>query len=318
MSVKDDRKLMIRIARMYYEQNMTQNQIAEELGIYRTTISRLLKNARTEGIVTIKINYDLDHDFTAEEQLKKRFGLSEAIVVPVERDQAQTVKLMAVGQACARFLNRAIKDGDIIGFSWGSSLAETVDALEPAAQKNAICVPLVGGSSGLLESRYHSNTICYQAALKLEAKSLMIDFPSIVEKREMRDDILNSRHFQEISALWSRMTIAVFGIGSIKMSGQSTWRAFYKDETVRELGDRKAVGDICSRFFDQNGEPVSTSFSDRTITIQLEVLKKTRFAIGVAESLKKVSGIIGALRGRYLNVLITTDETAEQILKRTE
>lgn len=315
---KDDRKLMIKIAQMYYEQNMTQSQIAEELDIYRTTISRLLKNAREDGIVTIKINYDSDHDFTMEEKLKKRFGLKEAIVVPVEKKQTQGMKLTAVGQACARLLQQSIRDGDIIGFSWGSSLAKMVDTLDPEAKKDVICVPLVGGSSGRLESRFHSNTICYQAALKLGAKSLMFDFPAIVEKNETRDDISRSRHFKEIAVLWDRLTVAVFGIGSMKLAEQSNWHAFYGDQTVKELGDRKAVGDICSRFFDRAGNQVYTSLSDRTVTIDLNALKKARVAIGVAESLKKVSAIIGALRGGYMNVLVTTTETAEQILKRTD
>ncbi|WP_188802146.1 sugar-binding transcriptional regulator [Sporolactobacillus putidus] len=319
MEKKTDRMLLIRIAQMYYEQNMTQSQIAKELGIYRTTISRLLKKVKEDGIVRITINYGIAGDnIAAEQTLKKRFRLKEAIVVSVDRNQSGAVKLQAIGQACARLLAKIIKDGDVIGFSWGSSLAETVDALETSRRKGVVCVPLVGGSSGKLESRFHSNTICYQAALKLGAQSLMIDLPTIVEKKETRDDILRSSHFREIASMWEHLSVAVFGIGSMNITGRSTWHAFYGEETVKELGDRKAAGDICSRFFDEKGVPVQTSLSERTITIQLEKLKRARYAIGVAESLEKVPGIAGALRGGYINALVTTEETAAGIIKLTE
>jgi DNA-binding transcriptional regulator LsrR (DeoR family) len=318
MDKNEEKQLLIKVAQMYYEKDMTQSQISKELGIYRTTISRMLKRVREEGIVKITINYGAGDNLTIAQTLKDRFRLKEVFVLPVEPEQPRQVKLRAIGQACARLLSRVVQDGDVIGFSWGSSLAATVEELEPSAKQNVWCVPMVGGPSGKLESKYHVNTICYQAALKFNAKSFMIDAPAITEKKATRDDILDSRFFQEIAEMWDRITVAVFGIGSREISGESNWRAFYGDAAIEELESGKVVGDICSRFFDRDGVPVRIGISDRTITIHLDQLKRARYSIGVAESLEKVSGIIGALKGGYMNVLVTTEETAQSILAQTE
>lgn len=314
MDKNAEKKLLIKIAQMYYEQDMTQSQISKELNIYRTTISRMLKKVREEGIVKIAINYDILESFTVEEQLKQRFGLLDAIVVPVEEMQPEYVKLKAIGQACARKLGRIVKDEDVIGFSWGSSLASVVDELDMIDKNDVVCVPLVGGPSGKLESKYHVNTICYNAALKFSAESLMIDAPAIVEKKSTRDDIIESQYFQEIFDLWNRISIAVFGIGSPEIKGRSTWQAFYGNAVIEELERGKVVGDICSRFYDESGTHIPTSITDRIITIDLEQLKRARYRIGVAESIEKVQGIIGALKGGYMNILVTTEETAKRIL----
>lgn len=318
MDKNEEKKLLIKIAQMYYEKDMTQNQISKELGIYRTTISRMLKRVRDEGIVKITINYDTFDNFTIEQKLKERFGLKEAIVVPVEQEQPEHVKLRAIGLACSKLLNRVVKNEDVIGFSWGSTLAAVVEELEPSKKENVMCVPMVGGPSGKLESKYHVNTICYNAALKFHATSLMIDVPAIMEKKETRDDILDSHYFKGIADKWNRITVAVFGIGSLEITGKTTWHAFYGDAAMDELESSKVAGDICSSFFDKDGVLVHTGISDRTITIDLAKLKRTRYSIGVAESLEKVSGMIGALRGGYMNVLVTTEETAECILEQTE
>ncbi|WP_449599247.1 sugar-binding transcriptional regulator [Paenibacillus sp. Marseille-Q9583] len=315
MDRKEDRKLLIKIAQMYYEQNLTQSEISNELGIYRTTISRMLKRVREEGIVTITINYDIGDHCTLEQELKERFGLKEAIVVEVDTAQSGVNKRKAIGRACAKWLEKVVQPKDMIGFSWGSSLAAVVDNLTLAQRPFVTCIPTVGGPSGKMESGYHVNNICYQAALKWGARSLMIDVPAITEQKETRDQLMRSQYYQTIAKAWDQLDIAVFGIGSPEIKGEEAWRGFYGDAVIDELEDGKVAGDICSRFYDGNGLPVRTAISDRTLTIELEQIKRARYAIGVAESLEKVSGILGALNGGYMNVLVTTEETAQKILE---
>lgn len=315
MDRKEDRKLLIKIAQMYYEQNLTQSEISNELGIYRTTISRMLKRVREEGIVKITINYDIGAHCTLEQELKERFGLKEAIVVEVDPAQSGVIKRKAIGQACARWLEQVVQPKDTIGFSWGSSLAAVVDNLTLGQRPFVTCVPTVGGPSGKMESGYHVNNICYQAALKWGARSLMIDVPAITEQKETRDQLMRSQYYQTIAKAWDRLDIAIFGIGSPEIKGEEAWRGFYGDAVIDELEDGKVAGDICSRFYDGNGLPVRTAISDRTLTIELEQIRRARYAIGVAESLEKVSGILGALNGGYMNVLVTTEETAQKILE---
>lgn len=316
MNSREERKLLIKIAEMYYEQDMTQSEISNVLGIYRTTISRMLKRVRQEGIVKITINYGAGAQDTLERQLRERFGLKEAHVVEADPAQPGHLKLRAVGQACAAWLEQAVQPKDVIGFSWGSSLAAVVDALTTASHPFATCIPIVGGPSGKLESRCHVNNICYQAAMKWNARSLMIDAPAITEQKETLDQLLKSPYLRTITDMWDRLDIALFGIGSMEIKGREAWQGFYGDSVIAELEHGQVAGDICSRFFDQSGVPVHTDITGRTLTVQLEQIKRARYSIGVAESLEKVPGILGALNGGYMNILFTTEETARMILQQ--
>lgn len=312
---EDEARLLLKVAHMYYEKDMNQSEISKELGIYRTTISRMLKKIREEGIVKVSIDYSIGPTFEIEQQLISKFGLKEAIVVPIEEKQTKMAKLQAIGQTAARYIDQIIEKDDVVGFSWGSTLASVVDALEVTEEQNAMFVPLVGGPTGKLESQFHVNTIVYKAAQKYMGKSLLIDLPAIIQNEEAYKYFVQSPYFQQISEFWNHLTIAVVGIGSMAITGNPIWSGFYGDEAIQELERGKVVGDICSQFYDQQGRQVKTSITDRTIAINLDLIKKARYSIGVAESLEKVPGIIGALNGHYLDVLVTTEETAREILK---
>ena len=114
MENSDDIRLIVKIAQLYYEQDMTQAQIARELGIYRTTISRLLKRGREQGIVTIAINYDYNENLWLEQQLKQKFGLKEAVVVSCDSEQ-EDEQLTMMGVHGAQLLERLLEPGEIIG-----------------------------------------------------------------------------------------------------------------------------------------------------------------------------------------------------------
>lgn len=314
MNEQEENKLLIKIAHMYYEEDMTQAQISKELNIYRTTISRMLKKTKTKGIVKVTINYQLAGYYHIERELKEKYNLHEVIVIPSSDDLTNNVILKQLGEACANFLGEVIQDHDVIGFSWGTTLASVVNNLSSSEKKNSICIPLVGGPAGILDSKYHVNTIVYTASSKLNGKSLMIDVPAVLESKELKDAIIKSKHYQKIEDMWKSLDIAVFGIGSLAITDTSNWHAFYGEiyGDKREYG--LAVGDICSRFYDKNGNISRTDLDDRTVSIELNQLKHTRFSIGVAESIKKVPSILGALNGGYLNVLITTEDTAKALL----
>ena len=178
MENSDDIRLIVKIAQLYYEQDMTQAQIARELGIYRTTISRLLKRGREQGIVTIAINYDYHENLWLELQLKHKFALKEAVVVS-GHDEEEDTQLTVMGLHGAQLLDRLLEPGDIVGFSWGRAVRALVENLPQAAQsRQLICVPIIGGPSGKLESRYHVNTLTYGAAGTLKGESLRADCPA--------------------------------------------------------------------------------------------------------------------------------------------
>lgn len=311
----DDIRLMVKVAQLYYEQDMTQAQIACELGIYRTTISRLLKRSREQGIVSIAINYDHNENLWLEQQLKQKFGLKEAVVVASDA-VGEEAQLHAVGREGAKLLERLLAPGDIIGFSWGRAVCALVENLPQSSQsRQLVCVPIVGGPAGKLESRYHVNTLTYGAAAKLNAESHLADFPALLDNAFIRNGIMQSDYFKTIASCWDNLDIALVGIGSPAMREGANWCAFYGSEERDDLIARHVAGDICSRFYDINGAVVETTMSEKTLSIDIAKLKKARYAVGIAMGEEKYDGILGALRGHYINCLVTQRKTAESLLK---
>lgn len=317
MNEREERKLLVKIAQMYYEEDMTQSTISKELNIYRTSVSRLLKKAREEGIVKITINSNVDETFDLERRMEKLFGLKEVIISPVKANQSETEKKKAIGRAGAELLKRIIKKDDIVGFAWGSTLAAMVGEFSNCGKKEAHFVPLVGGP-GLMDTRYHVNTIVYNIANDFGGTAYFIDAAAVVEKKETKDDIIQSHYFEKITELWRDVTIAVVGIGNPNKSSNLIWAGFCGNQEIADLNQRGAIGDICSRFYDINGNLISSDLSDRTIAIELENLKSIPYSIGIAESVEKAPSIIGAIRGKYINTLITTEETADAIMRIVE
>ena len=207
-------------------------------------------------------------------------------------------------------------DDDVIGFSWGTALASVVEALKPKEVYSSIqCVPLIGGPDGKLESRFHANTLAYDASRKWRGRSKLIDVPAILPDAAIKQALTQSTHAQEVVELWGRMNIALFGIGSAQLNQESNWLAFYGQTFTEEMNDLQIVGDICSNFYNQNGELMTTSLSDRTVHIEHQQLAKVPLKIGVAYGSEKVEAIRVAAEHRLIDVIVTTDRTAQQLLQ---
>ena len=307
MENSDDIRLIVKIAQLYYEQEMTQAQIAHELGIYRTTISRLLKRGRDLGVVTIAINYDYNDSLWLEERLKQKFGLKEAVVAPLESE---------AGAYGAQLFERLLSPNAVIGFGWGRAVSALVEALPQSSQpRPLVCVPIVGGPSGKLPSRYHVNTLTYSAATRLKGESYLADFPALLDNPLIRQGIMQSPHFQTLAEYWQRLDIAVVGIGSPTIRHAANWQAFYGNAQSDELEALQVAGDICSRFFADDGTPVATAMQDKTLSIELKTLKQARYVIGLASGEEKYAALLGALRGQHINALVTDRATAEYLVQ---
>lgn len=317
MNSENDDKLLVRVAEMYYLEEKTQSQISKSLGIHRTTISRLLKQARKNNIIQISINYDLAGTYSLEKHFIEKFNLKNAIIVPVATDASKQQKLSQLAESGATFFETLITSNKIVGFSWGTALAEFVSHLTPMHLTNVQCLPLIGGSNGKLISTFHVNTIIHEAAKKINAEALLIDSPAIVSSKEMHDELMKTEYNKKISTLWRKLDIAIFGIGSTQISNKDYWKNFY-GEYAKIIADNNGIGDIVSHFIDEEGHQVCSEFNERIIGISLETLCKIPERIAIAEGIEKAQAILSALKGGYLTTLVTTEQTAKEILKLSE
>ena len=306
-----ERRILVKVANMYYVENLKQSEIAQRMGIDRTTVSKYLKKALKDKIVKITVESDSFDELEAA--LERRFGLKEACVVPKSYDMQFIKEQMA--RAGLRLIRRILGDGKVVGMAWGTTISELAKFAEQ--EKNSPLdidfVPLDGGPESI-ESEFHVNTICYQMARAFSGRSHYIYAPAIAKTAAIRQAIVQDVNYEKISAYWDRLNIGIVGIGAPVKSSNLVWAGSFGREAIESLAQTGAVGEICSVFYDINGHEVTTPFSDRIIAVGLEKLRQLEYSIGLAASREKVPAIMGALRGRLINVLITDEETAKILL----
>lgn len=308
------KRILSRVAYLYYEKGYTQNQISINLNVNRTTVSRMLKQARNQNIVDIQINYTHSELFELELELQNKFNLQQAIIVPTEKDESTNDKNDRLANEAALYLKQNIQPNNTVGFAWGAVLARMIGKINNPVQIQSTFVPLVGGPSSS-NTQYHVNGIVYDAARQFGGRSMFVDAAAVQETSTIRDGIISSNYFKDIQNAWCNLDIAFVGIGGpLHHNSTSRWRDLLTKNDYDLLRERGAIGDCCCTFFDHDGKILTGDLMDRTIAIPLEQLKKTKTVVGVARSLAKTSSIRALLKMNILTTLITDKETAQSIL----
>ncbi|MCT8139293.1 sugar-binding transcriptional regulator [Anaerobacillus sp. CMMVII] len=299
---------VIEAAKLYYLLDYNQVDIAKQLGVSRPTVSRLLQLAKEEGIVQIKIIDPTEDIENLALRLEQKFNLKKAIVTHIPQYEDHLIK-MYLGEATAKYVDAVVKDGDIIGVTWGTTLYHTAVELKTKSVKDVKVVQLKGGVSHS-ETNTHMNEILYLFGKAFGTTPHHLPLPAIVDHVVVKQAMEADRHIKRILELGKQANIALFTIGPIKSEALLFQLGYFTDQEIRAINS-KAVGDICSRFFDENGQIFNEQLNARTLGIELAELKKKEHAVLVAGGPHKIEGIRGALKGKYANVLITDQFTAK-------
>ncbi len=312
---QEKEKMLAKMAYMYYVEGRTQADIAKEFNLYRTTVSRMLTQARQEGIVQIEIkNFDSTL-FELESYAKNKYGLTYLEVVPSadsDFEEEQNGDMFSV--AAANVIRRVVQENQTIGVSWGATLAKAIGKLEKKQVQNVTFIPLAGGPSHI-NSQYHVNTLVYELSRKFQGKNVFINASVVQETAQLAEGIMLSKYFSQIRQAWDELDVAIVGIGGPLLSGASQWRDLLNTEDYAVLQENQAVGDCCCRFFDEHGHVIQSDLHRRTIAITLEQIKKVPVSLGIASGKEKAKAILALLRKKYINSLVTDQETLLQILK---
>lgn len=315
MARVDELRLMAKVARMYYIQELNQQAITEKLQLHQSTISRMLKKARTLNLVRFNIATPPGTFADLEDQLTSRFDLRDAVVVdcPAEGD----AMVRDLGTALAYFLETTLKPGKVVGISsWSRSLFAMVDALHPGDYCTDGRVVQILGGVGNVGSEFHAIHLAQRLAGSIGGKPVLLQSPAVVGSAEAQRVLSRDPVVQEASALFDKLDLALVGIGSMEPSRMLavSGNVFSRDERA-ELQRLGAVGDICFRFYNADGQPIKSSLMKRVIGIDLEKLRSCKRVVGVAGGMQKMQAILGALRGGLIDVLITDQRTAEALSK---
>jgi deoxyribonucleoside regulator len=313
VSKKLNQSLLSKVAQMYYEQELSQQEIAERLRTSRPTISRMLEQARSTGIVTITVKAFNDHITRLEKELEKTFNLNEVAVLSLS-SVGDSDEKKALGEAAANILQRIVRSSDVIGISWGTSLRETVDALSPQIIPGLTAVPLVGGMGQEFRYEIHSNSLVVDLARKFSGKSCVLHAPAIVATEELKKAILEDPESRSIMDMAKKANIALVGLGALNEFATMIKTGFFSMQDFEEIARRGGVGEICSVFFDRNGSDCEIDINKRVIGIGPKELKEIETVIAIVAGVKKEEALHAALRGQFINVLVTDEQTAEKVL----
>ena|SRR5579859_2852375 len=317
MSRLDEIRLMAKVARMYYDQGIRQQEITERLNIHQSKISRMLKRAREANIVRISVTTPSGFFPDLEDSLENLFQLKEAIVIDSDGEEERVVR--DLGSAAAFYVENTIKPEMIIGISsWSRSLFSMVDSLHPSQAGAGGKVVQILGGVGNASTQYQAMLLAQRMAALIGASPVLLQAPGVVGTAQAKAVLVKDAAVREASKFFSQLDLALVGIGSLEPSSllASSGNIFSVEER-RQLSRIGAVGDICFQFIDKKGRLIASPLMDRVIGINLATLKATPRVVAIAGGESKIPAILAALNAKWVNILITDRRTADRLISES-
>jgi deoxyribonucleoside regulator len=304
------------VAFAYYKQNATQQQIAQELNVSRSQVSRYLDQARELGIVNIDIVWPDSHNLEQEQRLKTAFpALRDAIVVPFSsKNLGEGDSLL--GRTVANYIMDVLTDDMLLGIGGGRSVRSVVKWLKPTSKN--ITVIQTMGSTGSFAQGIDYTLLANEAAKNLKSSLWTINAPTVLWKNAgtVEDLMKTSNQLASVIRKSRNCDIYLLGVGAIGNDALFVQSGLLESSEIDVVRKAGAVGNICGVFFDSQGNECDTEFKDRIVGVHKDSLVKADYSILVGFGVEKVKAIIGALRGGIVNVLATDSETASLILQQ--
>jgi DNA-binding transcriptional regulator LsrR (DeoR family) len=304
-------EILLDLATRFYIAGQSQVEIARALGLDASTVSRYLKRARDEGIVRVEIHRprSLHGDLALE--LATAFGLKKAVVVGSARGPDTND---AVAKAAADYVNSQLLNGMRLGLSWGRMLSAAIHKL-PVGTVSGLDVSLLHGGMGRGGPGIQGHELArHLASLHPHSRVHYLHAPVLVDSADIKTAMLRDGSIRAALESAASSQVALVGIGTTDDSAPLIRDHHISPRDRKRLLDAGAVGDMSTRFFDAAGEPAHV-LDDRLIAIEWNQLKAIPFVIGMAAGLEKRVAILGALRTRCLDVLVTDESTARAVLK---
>ena len=307
-TIADPEMLTVRIAELYYDENKTQDEIGAILGVTRWKVGRILTRAREQGIVRIEIVHPRARRLGVERELRERFGLKDAVVVPLADDLRSTV-----ARAAADYLTALRPVPRTLGISWGRTLDDLAHHLGPGWSTGTDVVQINGGVS-LNKRAGTASTTAVEIARKGRGQAALLPSPAILERLETKRAIEADR---TVAAVLSRASAAdayLYSAGVADESSVLVESGYLASDDVAELVRKGAVGDVLGRYVDANGNPVDPGLDERTVGLGLGALRRSGTAILVVAGEAKHPIARAVVTSGLCSVVVTDEATAAALL----
>ncbi len=310
-TIADPELLAVRIAELYYDENKTQDEIGAILGVTRWKVGRVLTRAREQGIVRIEIVHPRARRLGVERELRERFGLKDAVVVPVSEDLRSTV-----ARAAADYLTALRPVPRTLGISWGRTLDDVAHHLGLGWSTGVNVVQINGGVS-LNKRAGTASTTAVEIARKARGQAVLLPSPAILERLETKRAIEADRTVAAVLARASAADAYLYSAGVADESSILVETGYLGRDEVAELVRKGAVGDVVGRYIDANGNPVDPGLDERTVGLGLDELRNSGTAILVVAGEAKHPIARAVVTSGLCSVIVTDEATAAALLEES-
>jgi len=307
--------LMTSVARMYYLDGLGQSEIANIYGVSRSTVSRLLTMARERGIVRISVDDYDPRDRDLERALVDRFGLRSAVVVQAMGTTPASIR-RAVGYFAAPAVAERIARQRTVGLAGGRTLAELVHHIEPQAQEAGPTFIQLMGAIGSSPGRIDASEQSRSLARRFHGVFRTLNTPAFAQSQRARDMFLSHAEIQAVWSTFDAIDLALVGLGTLEESAFSE-RGVLEPELLEEVRAAGGVGEICGRFFDEQGRECDTSLRDRVISVGLDELRRSPDVMAVLSGPARAHALRAAIRGGILKSVVMDQSAAHSLLRLT-
>ncbi|HHY39289.1 MAG TPA: hypothetical protein GX507_10235 [Clostridia bacterium] len=303
---------LIRVAEMYYVFGMSQEDIAREISISRSMVSRMLDKARREGLVEIRIANPFAYQEFLGHEISGKYNIKEAVVISSNGNERNLAKLVGIG--AAKYIEDNVLPGArAVGVGWGETLYEMIAALGKCGPFTIEVVPLIGGMDGLTPD-HQVNSLCRRFAEAVGGKNYILHAPALVSSPEVKEGLCESNDMKMIMEKWQCLDTAIVEIYPLSASLPALPMHCFDENQVLRLMKAKTVGDVCCNFFDASGRESYGEIAPRRIGIDFDSLKRIPSVVAVAVGEGRAEAVAGALRAGLVDVLIVDEVLARAIV----
>lgn len=305
-------------ASLYYVQGETMDAIARQLRISRSTVSRLLKQARETGVVQITLTDPAGPRSSLADQLGRRFGV-RAHVVPVRDGSSDVHRLDRVARAAGQLVSEAITDDMVVGTAWGTTLASVVQHLHPRLVQDTTVVQMNGAASATGSGMPHVEAINQCFAKAFGSQVVPFPVPAFFDHAETKQAMWRERSVRRVLALHQQIGLALFGVGGLaaELPSHVYANGYLDSDDMQQLDEHKVVGDVNTVFLREDGTWADIPLNARASGIPPNQLRRIPRRICIVAGTAKVAPLRGALRAGVATDVVLDEATARALVERS-
>ena len=303
-------RLRLRAAWMYYVEEMTQNAIAETLGVGRVTVVRLLSDARALHEVRVSVSRNVAELLRLEFELQRVFGVTEAIVAPVSSATADPT--VPIGAATGEYVSRILRNDMKIGLGWGRTLIHALPFVSEKQVSNLSVVSLLGGITKTRQ--YNPSEFAWQFSRVFHADCYLIAAPAFVDSAATKQALIERCGLKDILDFARSLDAVVVSAGGMSPDNTIFRFGFVSERERQSLNAKGAAGDLLCHYFDRQGRLIDHPINKTVMAVPIETLSSTPVRILTSGGAHKTEAILGAMRALRPTVFITDEMTAAAVL----